>query len=183
MNRDLLFYLMIPLLFVAALLQSTAAVRLEMGGVKPDLVLLLVVTGVLIYGSRTGVIWAFAGGLALDIFSGGPMGSSCLALMTASLVVGVGQRTLSRFNVLVPLMATVVGTLVYGTTYVAILSWVESIVNFLALPSVSAVRYELAFWPTLQFIIVPALFYNTTVMLFLTPLLNRVPERSEAMGM
>jgi len=111
------------------------------------------------------------------------MGSSCLALMMASLAVGVGQRTLSRFNVLVPLVATIIGTFVYGTTYVAILSWVESAVNFLALPSVSAVRYELAFWPTLQFIIVPALFYNTTVMLFLTPLLNRVPERSEAMGM
>ena len=90
---------------LAGLLQSTAAARLEIRGVKPDLVLLLLVLGTLIYGSRSGLVWAFVGGIALDIFSGGPMGASSLALMAAVLVAGLGHRTLSRYNLLVPLGA------------------------------------------------------------------------------
>ena len=92
---------------LAALLQSTALTRLAIGGVKPDLVLLLVIVGTLLYGARVGIVWAFVGGLFLDIFSGGPMGSSSLALMAAAAIAGVGHTTLSRFNVLVPLGAIV----------------------------------------------------------------------------
>ena len=50
MGRGSLYYLMIPLMALAALLQSTAFTRLTIGGVKPDLVLLLVVIGTLLYG-------------------------------------------------------------------------------------------------------------------------------------
>ncbi len=182
MNRDLFYYLMTPLLLIASLMQSTTATRLQVGGVKPDLVLLLVISGTLLYGIKAGIAWAFIGGLALDIFSGGPMGGSSLALMVATFVIGLGQRTLSRFNVLVPLGATLIGTLLYGITYVMILTWVESVATFLALANAGSERYNLMFWPTLQFIILPALFYNTTLMLFITPLLNRVPERPEAMN-
>lgn len=182
MNRDLFYYLMIPLLFIASLLQSTAAARVQVGGVKPDLVLLLVLSGTLIYGSRPGIIWAFLGGVALDIFSGGPMGSSSLALMAATVVIGLAQRNLSRFNVLVPVGATMIGTFLYGVSYVALLVGVEGTAKFLALANFRNIQYNLAFWPTLQYIILPALFYNTALMLFMTPLLNRVPERSEAMN-
>jgi rod shape-determining protein MreD len=81
---------MIPLIVVASLFQSTAATRIKIYGVKPDLVLLLVIVGTLIYGSRSGLVWAFIGGLLLDVFSGGPMGASSLALMAAVLLAGVG---------------------------------------------------------------------------------------------
>ena len=182
MKRDLFYYLMVPLLLVAALLQSTAATRLQVGGVKPDLVLLLVLIGTLIYGSKPALLWAFSGGIALDIFSGGPMGSSSLALMVATLVVGWGQHTLSRFHVLVPLGTTLVGTLLYGVTYVVLLAGVEGLAGFLAWPILTNLRYDLAFLPTLQFIIVPAMLYNTTLMLFITPVLNQVPERPETMN-
>ena len=182
MTRDLFYYLMIPLLFIAGLLQSTAADRLQVNGVKPDLVLLLVVIGTLIYGSKPGMIWAFLGGISLDIFSGGPMGSSSLALMAATFVVGLGQRTFSRFNVLVPTGAMLIGTLLYGLSYVGLLAGVESAAAFLALPNYRNIQYNLEFWPSLQYIILPAVFYNTTLILFLTPLLNRVPERTEALN-
>lgn len=183
MNRDLFYYLMVPLLLIAGLLQSTAAARIQIGGVKPDLVLLLVLIGTLIYGSRPGIVWAFLGGIALDIFSGGPMGASSLALMVATWVVGLGQRTLSRFNLLVPVGAAMIGTFLYGVSYIALLAWVESTIKFLAFANFRNIQYNLEFWPTLQYIILPALFYNTMLMLFVTPLLNRVPERSEAMNL
>src|SRR5262245_65976118 len=112
--------MMFPLIVAACLFQATAAARIKIYGVKPDLVLLLVVIGTLVYGVRAGLLWAFFGGLGLDIFSGGPMGSSSLALMAAVLVAGLGHRTLSRFNVFVPLVTMVASTVVCAGAYLAI---------------------------------------------------------------
>jgi rod shape-determining protein MreD len=185
MSRTLLYYAMAPLLALASLLQSTAANRMDIGGVKPDLVLLVVIIGTLIYGSRPGMVWAFVGGVALDLFSGGPLGSSSLALMAAALAVGIGQHTLSRYNLLVPIAAGVVGTAIYGATYVGILLFLEALTRWQALAQINfdLVRPDLPlplwstiFWPTMQIIVLPALLYNTTLLLVVTPLLNRVPE-------
>ncbi|RIK44818.1 MAG: rod shape-determining protein MreD [Chloroflexi bacterium] len=185
MNRTLLSYLMPLLLIIASLLQSTAANRVEIRGVKPDLVLLLVVAGALIYGSRAAIVWAFIGGIALDLFSGGPLGSSSLALIAAALVVGVGHHTLSRFNVLVPVTATALGTLVYGATYVAILAALEGLTGWLTLqgialdlvqPDLPVSLWATLFWPTMQIVVLPAVFYNTALSVALIPLLNQVPE-------
>jgi rod shape-determining protein MreD len=185
MNRTLFAYLMPVLLLVASILQSTAANRIEIRNVKPDLVLLLVVAGALIYGSRAAVGWAFLGGVGLDLFSGGPLGSSSLALMAAALVVGVGHHTLSRFNALVPVTATALGTLVYGATYVAILAVLEGLTNWLGLqgimldlvqPDLPLPLWSTLFWPTMQIVILPAMVYNTALSVALLPLLNQVPE-------
>lgn len=170
MNRGLLYYGMIPLILIAGLLQSTAATRVKIYGVKPDLVLILVVVGTLIYGSRSGLVWAFIGGLVLDMFSGGPMGASSLALMAAALVAGVGHRTLSRFNILVPIGAMALGTAVYGAAYLALLS---------VLQYLRVAQHSLPWWTTVQNILVPALIYNTTLMILIQPLMNRVPESQD----
>lgn len=170
MNRGLLYYMMIPLILMAGLLQSTAATRVKIYGVKPDLVLILLVVGTLIYGSRSGLVWAFIGGLVLDVFSGGPMGASSLALMAAVLLAGVGHRTLSRFNVLVPIGAMALGTAVYGAAYLALLT---------VLQYLRVTQHSLPLWTTVQNILVPALIYNTTLMVLIQPLLNRVPESQD----
>lgn len=170
MNRGIFFYVMIPLLLLAGLLQSTAMARFEIRGVKPDLVLLLLVAGTLIYGSRSGLIWAFVGGVALDIYSGGPMGASSLALMAAVMVAGLGHRTLSRYNLLVPLGATLLGTATYGMVYLGIL---------IILDLFSVVPREVPLLPTVQYIIVPAALYNMILMLVVLPLMNRMPESQD----
>jgi rod shape-determining protein MreD len=170
MNRGALYYLMIPLIVLAALFQSTAAARIKVYGVKPDVVLLLVIIGTLIYGSRPGLVWAFVGGLVLDVFSGGPMGASSLALMAAALVAGLGHRTLSRYNLLVPVGAMLVGTVVYAGTYLSILA---------VLQYLRVAHHDLPLWPTVQNIVAPALVYNATLMVLLLPLLNRVPESQD----
>ena len=170
MNRGALFYMMLPLIGAACLLQATAAARFKIYGVKPDLVLLLVVIGTLVYGSRPGVVWAFLGGLGLDIFSGGPMGSSSLALMAASLVAGFGHRTLSRFNIFVPLVAIAVGTLVYAGAYLGILA---------VLQYLDVTHHQVPLFATVQNVVVPAIVYNTTIMVILIPFLNRIPESQD----
>jgi rod shape-determining protein MreD len=170
MNRGALYFIMIPLLTAASLFQATAAGRMKIYGVKPDLVLLLVVIGTLVYGSRPGVVWAFIGGLGLDIFSGGPMGSSSLALMAAALVAGLGHRTLSRFNLLVPLAAIAAGTLVYAGAYLGILAVLELL---------DVTHHQVPLFATVQNVVVPAVVYNTTLMVVLIPFLNRIPESQD----
>lgn len=175
------FYLMPILLFLAALMQSTVTVRLELWGVKPELVLLLVVIGALLYGSKAALFWGFWGGIGIDLFSGGPFGISCLGLMVVALVAGMGHRVLSRYHLLVPVSASAISTLLYGLAYIGILTLLREIAaqttifGPLTLPN-----YQLSFWPTLQDVIVPATLYNTILMLLVTPLLNRIPEIQEA---
>ena len=167
--RNVRYYLaivMIPVLGFAALLQSTAVARLKIAGVKPDLVLLALLAWTLIYGGQSGVVLAFVGGIALDIFSGGPMGASSLSLMAASAVTGIGHGTLYRYNPLVPVVVTMVGTVVYSFAYLGIL-----FVLGLGLPFMSTVTH----------VIVPSILYNATLMLCATPFLNRVPDNQDAM--
>lgn len=170
MNRGLFYYLMIPLLLLLCLVQSTIASRMKLGGVKPDLVLILVLVGTLLYGARSGVLWGFIGGIGLDLFSGGPLGASSLALMAAALVAGLGHRPLSRFNILVPLGAAALGTLVYAGVYLGLLA---------ALTASGWFERPLPFLDTARFIVLPAMLYNTAIMLLLIPLLNRMPESQD----
>jgi len=177
MNRGLFYYLMIPLLALAALLQSTVLTHMAIRGVKPDLVLLLVLIGTLLYGPRASLVWAFLGGVFLDIFSGGPMGSSSLALMAAALVAGIGHRTLSRYHLLVPIGAAVLGTIAYGVTYLGTLMILDRMAEIL---NIELLQRDIPFWSTLQVVLAPAVLYNTILMIFAIPLLNRVPESQEA---
>ncbi|MEZ4861828.1 MAG: rod shape-determining protein MreD [Caldilineaceae bacterium] len=180
MNRTLFIYYAMPLLvLIAALLQSTVAALIVIRGVKPDLVLILVLTATLVYGGRSGIAWAFIGGIGLDLFSGGPMGASSLALMAATAVASLGYRVLSRYNLWVPIGVSVVGTLLYGAVYVGILTFLREAAQLPVLAGLAIPVHQIPWWETLQNVIVPALFYNTTIVIFLAPLLNRVPEHQE----
>ena len=179
MSRGWLYYLMVPLLALGALFQSAAGNRLAVAGVKPDVVLVLVIVGTLLYGGRIGLFWAFVGGLFLDIFSGGPLGSSSLALMTATVVAAFGHNTFSRFNPLVPLATMALGTLVYGFTYLAVLTAFSGVAAALNLETIP---HELPLEATFLAVILPSTAYNTTLMLVLVPFLNRVPETPETVS-
>jgi len=163
-NRSLLIYVMAPALGILAVLQSVVAPRLAILHVRPNPMLLFVVGWTLFHGRRDGLLWGFIGGLWLDIFSGGPMGASSLALMAAAMVAGLGHRTLYRTNLLVPVFVTALSTLSYAAVYLTILALLEANFPWRAM---------------LERLAVPEVIYNGVLMLLLTPLLNRIPERRE----
>jgi rod shape-determining protein MreD len=76
------------LLTLCALVQDVVLTRVSLFGGQPNLVFLAVVSWGLLRGSAEGMIWAFIGGMVLDLFSGGPMGSITLALLLVAFVVG-----------------------------------------------------------------------------------------------
>lgn len=178
-NRGALFYLLPLLLFVAALFQSTLTTRMRILGVKPELVLILVAVGAMVYGAKPGLLWALLGGVFVDLFSGGPMGSSSLALTGVALLAGLGHTMLSRHNVLVPIFLTVVGTFLYSLVYIAVLNLLAALGTITILQAYPIPRIALPLALTLQTVALPVALYNGLIIFLLTPLLNRLSETVE----
>lgn len=81
-------YFGIPILLVAAVLQSVWLERISILGGRPDLVLLLTVTWAIIRGAEEGALWGFVGGICCDLLSGGSFGLWTVALTVAGFLAG-----------------------------------------------------------------------------------------------
>jgi len=67
---------------LAAILESSVLTHLQVGSVRPDLVLAVGVAVAMVLGFESGMTWAFVGGLSLDLLlPGHVLGSSALALI------------------------------------------------------------------------------------------------------
>lgn len=102
------------LLVAAALVQVTWAPQLEIAGVFPNLVLIAVVGLAWTQGVRSGMLWACAGGILLDLNAPGPLGPHALALLVGAYATGFWARNLDRESLLHPAAAVVVTTLLYS---------------------------------------------------------------------
>lgn len=81
-------YYGLPILLLAAVLQSTWLENLRVIGGRPDLVLLLAVTWSIIRGAEEGALWGFVGGVCCDLLSGGGLGLWTLSLTIVGFVAG-----------------------------------------------------------------------------------------------
>ena len=84
----------IPL--AAALLQSAVVPFLSVGGARPNLPFLVAGSWSLAAGAGEGVWWAFVGGLAADLLSGGPLGAFAVASLPPVAAIGLGERPAPR---------------------------------------------------------------------------------------
>ncbi len=134
-------YLVVPLLVVIAILQTTLVPHLAIWGVFADLPLLVVVSWSLLRGPREGILWGFVAGVTVDLFSGAPFGASTLALIAVGLLAGLGAATVFRAQVALPLLVMFLATLVYDLLFLLVVrisgnpvAWLESLYR-LILPS------------------------------------------------
>jgi rod shape-determining protein MreD len=134
-------YIVIPLLLSVALLQTTALPELTILGVKPELMLLTVLAWSLLRGVEEGLVWALLGGLALDLFSGGPLGASALALLIVSFLSGFTRGSVTRSSFLLPMGVALAGTLLYQGLFLLSIQltrgsvpWIDSLLR-VTLPS------------------------------------------------
>ncbi|MBN1310398.1 MAG: rod shape-determining protein MreD [Anaerolineae bacterium] len=107
----------IPLLLAATLLQAVVLPHLRMYGGQPDLVVVLVLAWATLDHEQEGMVWAFIGGLCLDLLSGVPLGISSLVLVPIAYLVSLTEARVYRTNVLLPLLLAGGGTLVYHVGY------------------------------------------------------------------
>jgi len=105
----------------AALIELTVVPYLRVGDAYPHLVLVLGVIWTVASGLEGGLVWAFVGGLVLDVLAQRPLGSTAFALLVAVGGAAVITRLLSRVRPLVPILAVAVLSLVYSMTLFVLL--------------------------------------------------------------
>ncbi len=91
------------------------------GGLKVELVLLLVTSWSMLRGFEESIVWAVIGGLGLDLFSAAPFGVMMLALAVTSFVLGQIGTSLLRTNPLLPIVAAPIATVVFNVMVAATL--------------------------------------------------------------
>jgi rod shape-determining protein MreD len=101
------------LLPILAVLQTSLMSHLAVSGAIPGLVLLVVVDWGILRGPDQGMLWAFIGGLGIDVFSSWPFGTSTVALVLVASIVSLGGGTFIRTHALLPPAAVFLATLLY----------------------------------------------------------------------
>lgn len=148
-------YLVVPLLVLVAILQTSLVPHLAVWGVFPDLPLLVVVGWSVLRGPREGILWGFVAGLTVDLLSGAPVGAATLALMITGALAGLGAATAVRARLALPLVAVFVGTIVYDLVFLVVLRlsgqtvvWLGTLLR-ITLPSAAfnTILMPLVFWP------------------------------------
>lgn len=160
---------LIPL--TAALLQGTVAPLIAVGGARPSLPILVAASWSIAVGAREGVWWAFLGGLASDLISGGPLGAFALASLPPVAAVGLRDAGPSRPTpMLVGAVLVGLAALAAGLLYIGILALTGQAVSSLPLAAGTTVASAV---------------YTGLLALAIYPvarLLRRVTEKQGALG-
>lgn len=138
------------LLGLALLLESTVLQFVLVAGVKPDLVLVLVVFYAITNGPREGAFLGFMGGLAQDFLSGYYLGLNALSFTVVGYLVGLGHTRLFKESPFI----------LAGVTFLATMAF-EGVKYFLILGLGIAVPPGEALWG----LILPLGVYNSAVAL------------------
>ena len=108
---------------LAALLETSVLSDLKVAGAKPDLVFVLAVVSALVLGVESGLLWAFLGGLMLDmLMPDRPAGSTILALLLSVGASVLPSRVLHSARLAVPVVTVFVLTWVYHIVGAALLA-------------------------------------------------------------
>ncbi len=99
---------------VTALLELTVTPYLRIGTAQPHLVLVLGVILAISVGFEAGLVWAFVGGLALDVLAQRPLGSTTFALLLCVGGASILARSLARLRPIVPIVAVFLFSLGYS---------------------------------------------------------------------
>ena len=111
---------------LTALTELTVGPYVRVGAAQPHLVLVLGIVVTAAFGLEAGLVWAFVGGLAIDVLAQRPLGSTAFALLLCLGATDVLGRTLVRVRPLVPVVATVLLTVTYAVILFVTLNALEN---------------------------------------------------------
>jgi rod shape-determining protein MreD len=99
---------------VTALLELSVVPYLRIGDAQPHPVLVLAVVVTIAFGFEAGLVWAFVGGLALDVLAQRPLGSTAFALLLCVGGASLLARSFIRLRPIVPIGAVFVLSIGYS---------------------------------------------------------------------
>lgn len=101
-------------LVVNFILQSTVLQLIEIRGVIPDTMLIIVVSYSLLRGQNAGAAVGFSAGLIYDVFFGSSLGFYALMGMITGYLCGIAHRNFYRENYVLPVTLSAAASLVTG---------------------------------------------------------------------
>ena len=145
----------------AALFELTVGPYLRIGDAQPHFVLVLGVVLTIAVGLEAGLVWAFVGGLALDVLAQRPLGSTSFALLLCMGGAFAMGRALARVRPIAPVIA------------VPVLSLLYSMVSFVAL---GALGSPLPVSDPIETVL-PSVLYDAVLAILIGPLIVSIHDR------
>ena len=106
---------------VSAIVELTVGPYLRVGNAQPHLVLVFAVIWAVAAGLEGGVVWAFVGGIALDVLAQRPLGASSFALIVCVGLAAAFARVSFRLRPITVVPAVAVLSFVYSMTLFVLL--------------------------------------------------------------
>ncbi|MBN1315167.1 MAG: rod shape-determining protein MreD [Anaerolineales bacterium] len=134
----------IPIVIIAAIVQSSVLPRFPIMGLTPNLMLLIVVAWSILRGPNNGMVWAAIGGVALDLASSSFFGITPLPLLLAAIIAGFAYNRKG-----------------HGLLFISIISILSIIVYQAIYPVLLVIMGYIVIWPeAFREIILPLLFIH-----------------------
>jgi rod shape-determining protein MreD len=146
--------------FICFILQSTIFSHLTVAGVKPDLVLILIIFYALLHGPKEGMKIGIIGGLMQDLIFGYNIGMNSVAKVIVGFVFGLLERKIYKENLLIPMVALFLGTFLNETILYVLRMGVGISGSYLA--SVRNVIFSTAVYNSCLTPFMYGLFYKTS---------------------
>ncbi|VBB07864.1 cell shape-determining protein mred [Lucifera butyrica] len=109
------------LILAILILQATIIPLLDIQGVRPDILLILVVSCGLLSGKEYGVGIGFFSGLLQDLASGNIFGLNILSKMATGYLFGMAERKVFKENILLPVLGVFAATIVNNLLMILLL--------------------------------------------------------------
>lgn len=114
-------FVLLVLVLLAMVLQATLLNFLQVYGIKPDLILLLIIFNSFLQGPREGAFLGCLGGLLQDMFTGNYIGLNMLSKGITGYLVGLFEGKLYKDNTLIMISITMVSTIFCQLIYYGLL--------------------------------------------------------------
>ncbi len=114
---------------VTAIFELTVGPYLRVGNAQPHLVFILAIITTVAVGLEAGLVWAFVGGIALDVLAQRPLGASSFALIISVGLAAAITRPFIRIRPLVVVPAVALLSFVYSMTLFVLLGALGSVAS------------------------------------------------------
>ncbi|KXK18460.1 MAG: rod shape-determining protein MreD [Chloroflexi bacterium OLB15] len=135
----------LPLLVLAAIIQVTFVPQIRLLGGEPNFVMLLVISYAVRARLEESVVWAFIGGLLLDLMTSLPTGASVVSLLLIVFLIDQIRSQLAGVGFL-----AIIGLVIAGTLTM----------QFVALALTILSGYNVRLFETLSYVVLPSIAYN-----------------------
>ena len=127
------YFFITILFFISLVLQSTLFSHLTVAGVKPNLVLVLVVFYALFHGPKEGALAGLIGGLMQDMMFGQYIGLNALAGLVVGYLIGLLERKIYKESLFIPTVILFLSTFLHETILYILRLSVEPAANYFTL--------------------------------------------------